>query len=150
MERVVYRSARKTLSQKPVDIFFEKRPKDPSKPWTPEPLTATPQRLSRLVDVIFDAKPDVGILVASVPPMKSFTAKEDPLGANFHESSRWLGEQIREVVRQKAAEGEKVHFVDVFSVLTVADLRDGIHLKPAGYQKIGDAFAAALCNVLGR
>ena len=52
-------------------------------------------------------------------------------------------------VAARAAAGQRVRFVDVNSVLTTADLYDGIHPTEAAHAKVAQAFLDAVRAALG-
>jgi hypothetical protein len=56
---------------------------------------------------------------------------------------------IRRNVDARAAAGQRVRFVDVNSVLTTADLYDGIHPTEAAHAKIAQKFLDAIRAALG-
>ncbi|MDT0424322.1 MULTISPECIES: SGNH/GDSL hydrolase family protein [Streptomyces] len=96
-----------------------------------------PARLSALVDRIRALLPDAEIFVASVPP------QTDPT------------QQARVVAYNQALPGALagkdagVHLVRMYEALTTADLADGVHLTPAGYDRMAGVWFDALRSVPG-
>jgi lysophospholipase L1-like esterase len=57
---------------------------------------------------------------------------------------------IREEVEKRAAQGRAVRLVDVYALLDDrADFVDALHMNDAGYEKVGNAFADALLEMIG-
>lgn len=83
--------------------------------------------LEPLIDRILAVKPDVQLFVASITPVDP--AKFPDLAARvpIYNSS------IPSIVARK---GANVHFVNMNAALTVADIGDGIHPNPAGFEKM--------------
>ncbi len=56
---------------------------------------------------------------------------------------------IREEVEKRAAEGKSIRLVDVYALLDDrADFVDSLHMNDAGYDKVGNAFADAVLEML--
>ncbi|HEX6344256.1 AbfB domain-containing protein [Umezawaea sp.] len=100
-------------------------------------VPGAPARMGALVDHIRAAAPGADVFVSSLIPLG------DPVlearAASFNAA-------LPDVVR---ARGARVHFVDMHSALTTADLADGIHPTRAGYDKMAARWAAALAAVPG-
>ena len=56
--------------------------------------------------------------------------------------------QIREIVSRKQAEGKPIAQADINSVLTKADLLDGVHPSAAGYEKMGNYWYGKLTEFI--
>ncbi|MFC8452452.1 ricin-type beta-trefoil lectin domain protein [Kitasatospora sp. NPDC057223] len=91
-------------------------------------------RLDALIDRILDDVPGVTVLVSPLLP-----STDPTIQANRAEYDR----RVPEIVRAKAAAGKHVGLADTSSV-KVSDLADDRHPGDAGYQKVADAFNAAL------
>jgi lysophospholipase L1-like esterase len=100
-------------------------------------LSQAPARLSALIDKIRTGAPNADVFVASIIPFA------DPV-ANAR--AQTYNDAIPGVV---ASKGSKVHFVDMHSALTTADLSDGVHPNAAGNVKMGDVWYGALRSVPG-
>jgi lysophospholipase L1-like esterase len=56
---------------------------------------------------------------------------------------------IREEVEKRAAQGKAIRLVDVYALLDDrADFVDALHMNDAGYDKVGNAFAETLLDML--
>ena len=96
-----------------------------------------PARLSALIDKIRTAAPNADIFVATIVP---FT---DPVK---EAKARTYNAAIPGIV---ASKGPKVHLVNMRPAITAADLADGIHPNPTGYNTMADVWYAALRAVPG-
>jgi lysophospholipase L1-like esterase len=94
-------------------------------------LATAPDRLSALIDVITDTAPSARLVVASITPLA------DP---DLDADARAYNAAIPEIVAAKAAMGKQVSFLDMYSVITVADLIDGVHPGQGGYNKMATAW----------
>jgi lysophospholipase L1-like esterase len=122
--------------------------------WTNEDGTEIGARHNALIDQLRAARPDAWILVASIPPQSSVLihGKADGNAATTSVDRAALAQQLDAVIRGnvsvRAAAGQRVRFVDVNSVLTTADLYDGIHPSEAAHAKIAQVFLDAIRAVL--
>jgi lysophospholipase L1-like esterase len=98
-------------------------------------LANAPARLAGLIDTILQHAPGVEIFVAQIAPV----ARPDAQAR-----VRAFNAIIPGVV---ASKGPQVHLVDMYDVVSVADLADGIHPTAAGYDKIASAWYSALRSV---
>jgi lysophospholipase L1-like esterase len=81
------------------------------------------------------------LLAATIPPHRFGR------GAKVREA---INRIIRQEVDKRAAQGKAVRLVDVYTLLDDrADFVDGLHMNDAGYDKVGNAFADALLEMLG-
>lgn len=103
-------------------------------------VATAPQRLSTLVDTITQTKPDANVLVASLPPLG--TAAEQQRVDAYNQA-------IPAMIEQKRSQGKKVHYVDMHTAITLADMPDGRHPNAAGYMKMAQKWASALATVAG-
>ncbi|MCW6003562.1 cellulose binding domain-containing protein [Micromonospora sp. CPCC 205371] len=92
-----------------------------------------PQRLSTLIDKITDTAPDAEVFVASIIRLNGADSQV-----------RTYNAAIPEIVQSKVNAGKRVHFVDMYPVLTAADLADGVHPNAGGYAKMATVWFNAL------
>ncbi|GHF96975.1 MULTISPECIES: cellulose binding domain-containing protein [Amycolatopsis] len=97
-----------------------------------------PRRLSALVDKITNLAPAADVFVATIIPIRF----ADPAVRTFNAA-------IAPDVRAKAAAGKRVHLVDMYPSVAIADLPDGIHPNAAGYSKMATTWYNALKSVPG-
>jgi lysophospholipase L1-like esterase len=100
-------------------------------------LDSAPRRLSALIQQITLASPETDLFVASIPPIQS------PIANEYVE---WFNATIPDTVAAYARVGRRVHYVDINSALTVADLADGIHPNFRGYTKIAQLWYDAIVS----
>ncbi|MBL1216160.1 MAG: hypothetical protein D8M59_01545 [Planctomycetes bacterium] len=100
-----------------------------------ESAISVARQLSGLIETIYTAKPEVVLYVASVI-----------LRTDSAEKARVTDEYAALtplVVESWAAMGYAIHFVDMHSELTAADLADHLHPNAIGYDKMGLVWALA-------
>ena len=102
-------------------------------------LDTAGERLELLIDSVLTYIPEGGVLyVSTIPYMdadvttytNAYTAEEMDAAVDAY------NEDVREVVSRKAAEGKPIVQADINSVLTKADLGDGVHPSEDGYKKM--------------
>jgi lysophospholipase L1-like esterase len=103
-------------------------------------LAGAPARLSTLIDHKTAAVPSAEVFVATIIPLAS--AGQEAAGRTFNAA-------IPGIVQRNVSAGKHVHLVDMHSVLTAADLIDGIHPTAAGYDKMAATWYSALQSVPG-
>jgi lysophospholipase L1-like esterase len=101
-------------------------------------LNTAPDRLSALIDLITDTLPTANLIVASITPLA------DP---TWDAAARTYNAAIPGIVQIKAAAGKLVSFVDMYPLLTLSDLVDGVHPNDSGYNKLATAWAAKLVSL---
>jgi lysophospholipase L1-like esterase len=106
--------------------------------WSAQNADQIGTRHSALIDHIRAARPDAWIFVASIPPQASAIIQPDNIDRAV--LTQQLDAVIRRDVEARAAAGQRVRFVDVNSVLTIADLYDGIHPTEAAHAKVARKF----------
>jgi aryl-phospho-beta-D-glucosidase BglC (GH1 family)/lysophospholipase L1-like esterase len=115
--------------------------------WTAENADQIGTRHNALIDRLRTARPNAWIFVASIPPQASLVIQPN----NIDRAA--LVQQFNAVIRRnvdtRAAAGQRVRFVDVSSVLTTADLYDGIHPTEAAHAKIAQKFLDGIRAALG-
>ena len=101
-------------------------------------VSTAPTRLAALIDQIVAAEPDATVLVAQLIPNANATVEARIVTYNA---------AIPAIVQARASKGEHV-FVVSMSSLTTADLHDGLHPNDTGYQKMANAWDAAIKQVI--
>ncbi|MGW6007779.1 FG-GAP-like repeat-containing protein [Streptomyces sp. NPDC055210] len=96
-----------------------------------------PARLGNLIDQIFEAAPQVTLLVSTIVP-SSYPATASRIGA--------YNAAIPRVVAARRAAGKHVSLVDM-ALVTTADLDDALHPNDSGYRKMAEAFWAGVQTV---
>lgn len=92
-------------------------------------------RLNELVDRIFQTAPNVKLFLASIPPMSEPTLNQRVIQYN---------EKSEELVKEKQQAGKPIDFVDLYNILSLDDLPDGVHPNREGFRKIARALEACL------
>lgn len=98
-------------------------------------VPGAPARLSTLIDHILTQKPQVQLFVAKITPESG--AAQEAMVQTYNNA-------LAGVV---ATKGPQVHVVDLHSALTTADLADGVHPNPGGYEKMAAVWYDALRSV---
>ena len=92
--------------------------------------------LAKLIDKVISTAPDALLVVASIPPLSSQTAKVNSYNA-----------LIPPLVMTRANAGKHISFVD--HKLTAADMTgDNVHPNAGGYTKMGDSWYEAIKGYL--
>jgi hypothetical protein len=123
--------------------------------WTNADATEIGARHSALIDQLRAARPNAWIFAASIPPQSSVLihGKPDGNATTTSVDRAVLAQQFNTVIRSnvaaRAAAGQRVRFVEVASVLTTADLYDGIHPTEAAHAKVAQKFLEAIRAALG-
>ena len=123
--------------------------------WTNADGAEIGARHDALIDQLRAARPNAWIFVASIPPQSSVLIHGKPDGNATTTSvdravlTQQLNAVIRSNVAARVAAGQRVRFVDVNSVLTTADLYDGIHPTEAAHAKVAQIFLDWIRAVLG-
>ncbi len=123
--------------------------------WTNEDGAEIGARHNALIDQLQAARPNAWIFVASIPPQTSVLIHGKPDGNAATTSvdravlTQDFNAAIRANVAVRVAAGQRVRFVDVNSVLTTADLYDGIHPTEAAHAKVAQIFLDWVRAVLG-
>ena len=100
-------------------------------------VAGAPARLGTLIDHIRAIEPNAELFVAQIIPTAD---------AGNEAKTRTFNAALPGVVGSK---GSKTHLVDMHSALTTADLADGVHPNPAGYDKMAARWWSALRSVPG-
>jgi lysophospholipase L1-like esterase len=98
-------------------------------------IATAPARLAALVDHILANAPGVELFVAQIIPARDATVESRIMAFNAALPGALQGK------------GPHVHVLNMHSVLTTADLADGLHPSAAGYAKMAAAWFAALQSV---
>jgi len=104
-------------------------------------------RHDALIEQVRTARPNAWVFVASIAPQAS--AIIQPNNIDRAVLTQQLNTVIRSNADARAAAGQRVRFVDVNSILTTADLYDGIHPTEAAHAKIAQKFLDAIRAALG-
>ncbi len=99
------------------------------------PVDTARDRLNELIDTIFQTAPNVKLFVASIPPIWQPILNHRVIEYN---------QKSEELVKQKQQAGKPIDFVDLYSILSLADLHDGVHPNTEGFRKIARALEACL------
>ncbi len=103
-------------------------------------VSTAPDRLSTLIDHITTTVPSAEVFVAQIIPTAN--SSQDAAAQTFNAA-------IPGIVQNKVNAGKHVHLVDMHSALTAADLVDGVHPTPGGYDKTAAVWYSALRSVSG-
>ena len=95
-----------------------------------------------LLSQIQSLRPEVWIFVASIPPQTPMLIP--PNNVDRATLTAQFNAVIRKNAEARIAAGQRVRFVDVNSVLTTADLYDGIHPTEEAHAKIAQKFLEAI------
>ena len=94
--------------------------------------------LNTLIETIFRHNPTTNLYVANIIPIYDFVAQEE------YESVIEYNAQIPGVVQSWAAQGKRIHFVDMYSGFRYEWLWDGVHPTDTGYNHIANRWYNAL------
>ncbi|MGC1196766.1 MAG: SGNH/GDSL hydrolase family protein [Geitlerinemataceae cyanobacterium] len=94
-----------------------------------------PDRLGVLIEDIFQQLPEVKLFVASIPPIGEPFLNDRVINYN---------REIAELVQQKQTEEKALHFVDLYYILSLDDLPDGVHPNREGFRKIAKVWDEAM------
>jgi len=94
--------------------------------------------LDKLVSTIFEAKPGVTVVLASIPPILKVPERNTDVDA--------YNAVIPQIVQEQKALNHKIEFADIHSVFAgPADLNgDKVHPSPAGYKKMAALWYSTL------
>jgi lysophospholipase L1-like esterase len=95
-------------------------------------------RLNALIGQITAIAPTTELIVASIPTLQD---------AVSNERARDLDQELREIVNTRVAQGRQVTYVDMYNVLDLADLADGVHPNAIGYDKMSDVWYEAIAEL---
>ena len=106
-------------------------------------VSTAPDRLDQLISLIVATKPKATLIVGNLTPIDpsntyAIDTNSDTREIAFNAAIPGLVQKHHDVL------GQKVYFCDLNSKLTLADLSDGLHPSQAGYNKMGDAWYAAI------
>jgi lysophospholipase L1-like esterase len=112
-----------------------------------------PAKLDHLISLISDLnigfRPQAKLIVSSILPIDDANNqfRSDP--ADFSANARAIAfnATIPGIVTAHSARGERVFFTDIYSKFNVADIKDGLHPSPAGFNKLGDLWYSAILAV---
>ncbi len=114
-------------------------------------LDGMDKRLELLIDTILTYIPEDGLLYVSTVPYMDADVTNYTDAYTVEEMDKAVDDyntQIREIVSRKQAEGKPIAQADINSVLTKADLLDGVHPSAAGYEKMGNYWYGKLTEFI--
>jgi lysophospholipase L1-like esterase len=112
-----------------------------------------PAKLDHLVSLISDRstglRPNAKLIVSNILPIDDIHNQFAWPGAdsNRNRDVDIFNATIPGIVATHRARGENVFFTDIHSLFTFADIADGLHPTPAGFDKLGDAWYSAILAV---
>lgn len=98
-----------------------------------------PDRLKALIEDIFRQSPQVKLFVASIPPIGEPFLNQRVIHYN---------RAISDLVQQQQTEEKSIFFVDLYYILSLDDLPDGVHPNREGFRKIAKAWDEALFGAI--
>ena len=102
-------------------------------------VAGAPTRMNNLINMLID--PTTGLcrqarlIVAGITRIGD--AGKDANAVAFNSA-------VSQLVQNHQALGQNISFVDMHAVLTAADMADALHPNQSGYNKMGDAWSAAI------
>ena len=113
-----------------------------------------PAKLDHLISLISDLstglKPNSKLIVSSILPIDDAHNQFAWPGADSNRNAAvdFFNATIPGIVAAHRARGEHVYFTDIHSLFTFSDIEDGLHPTPAGFNKMGDAWYAAINSIV--
>ena len=113
-----------------------------------------PAKLDHLISLISDLstglKPNAKLIVSSIVPIDDAhnQFKWPGTDSNRNAAVDVFNATIPGIVAAHQARGEHVYFTDIHGLFTFADIEDGLHPTPAGFNKMGDAWYAAINSIV--
>lgn len=98
-----------------------------------------PDRLQSFIEDIFRQLPQVKLFVASIPPIGEPFLNQRVIHYN---------RAIADLVQQQQTEEKSIFFVDLYYILSLDDLPDGVHPNREGFRKIAKAWDEALSEAI--
>ena len=108
-------------------------------------------RLEALVDSCFETLPrGAKLYLCSLPDMdandNTYISAKKFTPESMDEMVAAYNEKVKALVDKKQGEGKNIGFCDIHSVLTKADLYDGVHPSEEGYKKLADYWYGIVVN----
>lgn len=97
------------------------------------------ERYGALIDHIFSVKPDAWVIVSRIPPIGE-TALNTQVEA--------FNKALPAIVQPRAAAGQQISLVDLYSPFTWADLLDGVHLIDSAYPRMAEVWNAEISTLV--
>lgn len=114
--------------------------------WCAQSASQVADTDAALIDQLLADLPGAWIVVASIPPLTSSVIQ--PNGVDRAALAKEYNAQLVARVQARIQAGKKVRFADVASVLTTADLYDGVHPTEAAHDKVAQVWFDALTPIL--
>lgn len=110
-------------------------------------VSGAPARFELLLTRLETLSPAARIIVGSVPKASETNIYKNASVTNLNASISSFNADVLQIVNNHAANGAKVEFLDVNAAMTLGDLgSDGLHFSQAGYDKLGDVWAASILS----
>ena len=114
--------------------------------WCAQTGSQVADQNAALIDQIVAALPGAWVVVASIPPLSSSIIQPNnvdraQLGVDYNAA-------LVQRVQARIAAGQHVRFADVYAVLSVSDLYDGVHPTQAAADKVAQVWFDALSPIL--
>ena len=112
-----------------------------------------PAKLDHLISLISDRstglRPNAKLIVSNILPIDDIHNQFAWPGAdsNRNRDVDIFNATIPGIVAAHRGRGENVGFTDIHSLFTFADIADGLHPTPAGFDKLGDAWSSAILAI---
>jgi lysophospholipase L1-like esterase len=99
-----------------------------------------------LIDQILADLPGSWLVVASIPPLSSSIIQ--PNNVDRAQLGKDYNAALQQRVATRVAAGKHVRFADVYSVLSLSDLYDGVHPTQVAADKVAQVWFSALSPIL--
>jgi hypothetical protein len=107
-------------------------------------VSTAPDRLDQLISLIFQTKPKVNLIVGNLTPIDDAVNQYASDGQSNPRVNAFNLTVPGIVQHHHDDLGQNVYFCDIHSRLALNDLYDGLHPNAGGYNKMGDAWYAAI------
>lgn len=115
--------------------------------WTPKTGTEIAQSHAELVDqILANSSEATQLLVASIPPQSSKII--EPNEVDRAKLAKDFNAEMERLMQERIEKGKNIIFVDMYSQLSVDQLRDGIHPNDEGYRVMSQTWFDALKPLL--
>jgi endoglucanase len=114
--------------------------------WSAQTGSQIADQNALLIDQILADRPSAWVVVASIPPLSSSIIQ--PNNIDRAQLGQDYNAALQQRVQTRITAGKHVRWADVYSVLTVADLYDGVHPTEAAADKVAQVWYNALAPIL--